>query len=332
MLRRNGNLREISYRDALKEALREEMLRDPTVFLIGEDIGRYWGGAFKVTKGLAEEFGEERVRDTPISESAIIGVSVGAAMTGMRPVAEIMFGDLTTLAMDQIANQAAKIRYMFGGQAKVPLVIRTPFGGGVNIAAHHSQCLEAWFMHVPGLQVAVPSTPYDAKGLLKTAIRNDNPVIFCEHKLLYPIVGPVPEEDYTIPFGVADLKREGTDVTIIATLYMVHKSLNAAEALQKEGINVEVVDPRTLVPLDKETILNSVKKTGRVVIVTEDCKTAGVSAEIAAIIAEEALDYLDAPIKRVTTPDVPIPFSPPLEQYVIPDEKRIVKAVKEVVY
>jgi len=325
-------LREISYRDALKEALREEMLRDPTVFLIGEDIGRYWGGAFKVTKGLAEEFGEERVRDTPISESAIIGVSVGAAMTGMRPVAEIMFGDLTTLAMDQIANQAAKIRYMFGGQAKVPLVIRTPFGGGVNIAAHHSQCLEAWFMHVPGLQVAVPSTPYDAKGLLKTAIRNDNPVVFCEHKLLYPIVGPVPEEDYTIPFGVADLKREGTDVTIIATLYMVHKSLNAAEALQKEGINVEVVDPRTLVPLDKETILNSVKKTGRVVIVTEDCKTAGVSAEIAAIIAEEALDYLDAPIKRVTTPDVPIPFSPPLEQYVIPDEKRIVKAVKEVVY
>ena len=331
-LRRNGNLREISYRDALKEALREEMLRDPTVFLIGEDIGRYWGGAFKVTKGLAEEFGEERVRDTPISESAIIGVSVGAAMTGMRPVAEIMFGDLTTLAMDQIANQAAKIRYMFGGQAKVPLVIRTPFGGGVNIAAHHSQCLEAWFMHVPGLQVAVPSTPYDAKGLLKTAIRNDNPVIFCEHKLLYPIVGPVPEEDYTVPFGVADLKREGTDATIIATLYMVHKSLNAAEALQKEGINVEVVDPRTLVPLDKETILNSVKKTGRVVIVTEDCKTAGVSGEIAAIIAEEALDYLDAPIKRVTTPDVPIPFSPPLEQYVIPDEKRIIKAVKEVVY
>ncbi len=325
-------MREISYRDALKEALREEMLRDPTVFLIGEDIGRYWGGAFKVTKGLAEEFGEERVRDTPISESAIIGVSVGAAMTGMRPVAEIMFGALTTLALDQIANQAAKIRYMFGGQAKGPLVIRTPFGGGVNIAAHHSQCLEAWFMHVPGLQVAVPSTPYDAKGLLKTAIRNDNPVVFCEHKLLYPIVGPVPEEDYTVPFGVADLKREGTDVTIIATLYMVHKSLNAAEALQKEGINVEVVDPRTLVPLDKETILNSVKKTGRVVIVTEDCKTAGVSAEIAAIIAEEALDYLDAPIKRLTTPDVPIPFSPPLEQYVIPDEKRIVKAVKEVVY
>ena len=325
-------MREISYRDALREALREEMLRDSTVFLIGEDIGRYWGGAFKVTKGLAEEFGDDRGRDTPISESAIIGVSVGAAMTGMRPVAEIMFGDLTTLAMDQIANQAAKIRYMFGGQAKVPLVIRTPFGGGVNIAAHHSQCLEAWFMHVPGLQVAVPSTPYDAKGLLKTAIRNDNPVIFCEHKLLYPIIGPVPEEEYTLPFGVADIKREGTDVTIVATLYMVHKSLNTAENLQKEGINAEVVDPRTLIPLDKKTIINSIKKTGRVVVVTEDCKTAGVSAEITAVIAEEALDYLDAPIKRVAMPDVPIPFSPSLEQYVIPDEKQILKAVKEVVY
>jgi len=325
-------MREISYRDALREALREEMQRDPTVFLLGEDIGRYWGGAFKVTKGLAEEFGDERVRDTPISESAIVGAAVGAAITGMRPVAEIMFGDLTTLAMDQIVNQAAKIRYMFGGQAKVPLVIRTPFGGGVNIAAHHSQCLEALFMHVPGLQVAVPSTPYDAKGLLKTAIRNDNPVIFCEHKLLYPITGPVPDEEYTLPFGVADIKREGNDVTVVATLYMVHKALKAAEELEKDGISVEIVDPRTLVPLDKETIINSVKKTGRVVIVTEDCKTAGVSAEIAAVIAEEALDYLDAPIKRVANPDVPIPFSPPLESFVIPDEKRIIEAVKEVIY
>ena len=324
-------MREISYRDALREALREEMLRDPTVFLIGEDIGRYWGGAFKVTKGLAEEFGDERVRDTPISENAIIGVAVGAAITGMRPVAEIMFGDLTALAMDQIANQAAKIRYMFGGQAKVPLVIRTPFGGGVNIAAHHSQSLEAWFMHVPGLQVVVASTPYDAKGLLKTAIRNDNPVVFCEHKLLYPLTGPVPEEEYTIPFGVADVKREGTDVTVVATLYMVHKALAAAEILAKEGVSVEVVDPRTLVPLDKETITESVKKTGRVVIVTEDCKTAGVSAELAALIAEEALDYLDAPVKRVTAFDVPIPFSPPLENFVIPDEKRIIKAIKEII-
>jgi len=323
-------MRKITYREALREALREEMRRDSSVFLLGEDIGKYWGGAFKVTEGLAEEFGEERVRDTPISESTIIGAGVGAAITGMRPVAEIMFGDLTALAMDQIANQAAKIRYMFGGQAKCPLVIRTPFGAGVNIASHHSQSLEAWFMHVPGLYVAVPSTPYDAKGLLKSAIRGNNPVMFCEHKLLYPIEGEVPEEEYTIPFGLADVKREGEDVTVVATLYMVHKALEAAKALEREGISVEVVDPRTLTPLDKQTIINSVKKTGRIVIVSEDCKTAGVSAEIAAIIAEEAIDYLDAPIKRVAEPDTPIPFSPPLEQYVIPDEKAIIKTVKEV--
>jgi pyruvate/2-oxoglutarate/acetoin dehydrogenase E1 component len=322
-------MRELTYRDALREALREEMLRDKTVFLIGEDIGRYWGGAFKVTKGLAEEFGDERVRDTPISESAIIGVGVGAAITGMRPVAEIMFGDLSTLAMDQICNQAAKICYMFGGQAKVPLVIRTPFGAGVNVASHHSQSLEAWFMHTPGLLVAVPSTPYDAKGLLKTAIRGNNPVMFFEHKLLYPIRGEVPEEEYMIPFGVADVKLEGEDVTIFATLYMVHKALKVAQELRKQGVSVEVIDPRTLVPLDKQAITESVKKTGRIVIVTEDCKTAGVSAEIAAIVAEEALDYLDAPIKRVAEPDTPIPFSPPLEQYVIPSEKTIIKAVKE---
>ena len=324
-------MRKITYREALREALREEMQRDSTVFLLGEDIGRYWGGAFKVTEGLAEEFGDERVRDTPISESAIIGTAVGAAITGMRPVAEIMFGDLTALAMDQIANQAAKIRYMFGGQASCPLVIRTPFGAGVNIASHHSQSLEAWFMHVPGLYVAVPSTPYDAKGLLKTAIRGNNPVFFCEHKLLYPVEDEVPEEEYTIPFGAADVKREGADVTILATLYMVHKALNAAKQLEKEGIDAEVVDPRTLTPLDKEAIIKSVKKTGRLVIVSEDCKTAGVSAEIAAMVAEEAVDYLDAPIKRVAEPDTPIPFSPPLEQYVIPDEKAIMKAVKKVV-
>jgi pyruvate dehydrogenase E1 component beta subunit len=325
------NVRKITYREALREALREEMQRDSTVFLLGEDIGRYWGGAFKVTEGLAEEFGDERVRDTPISESAIIGTAVGAAITGMRPVAEIMFGDLTALAMDQIANQAAKIRYMFGGQATCPLVIRTPFGAGVNIASHHSQSLEAWFMHVPGLYVAVPSTPYDAKGLLKTAIRGNNPVFFCEHKLLYPVEDEVPEEEYTIPFGAADVKREGADVTIVATLYMVHKALNAAKQLEKEGVDAEVVDPRTLTPLDKQAIIRSVKKTGRLVIVSEDCKTAGVSAEIAAMVAEEAVDYLDAPIKRVAEPDTPIPFSPPLEQYVIPDEKAIMKAVKKVV-
>jgi len=325
-------MRRITYRDALREALREEMLRDKTVFVLGEDVGRYWEGAFRVTKGLAVEFGDERVRDTPISESAIIGVAAGAAITGMRPVAEIMFGDLSALAMDQIANQVAKMRYMFGGQAKVPVVIRTPFGAGVNIASHHSQSLEAWFMHVPGLKIAMPSTPYDAKGLLKTAIRGDDPVMFFEHKLLYPVEGEISQEEYTIPFGVADVKREGEDVTIVATLYMVHKALSAAEILAKEGIDVEVVDPRTLVPLDKQAIVDSVRKTGRIAIVTEDCKTAGVSAEIAAVVAEEALDYLDAPIKRVAEPDTPIPFSPPLEQFVIPNEKSIIKAVKEIVY
>ena len=323
-------MRKVTYREALREALREEMRRDPTVFLLGEDIGKFWGGAFKVTEGLAEEFGDERVRDTPISESAIIGTGVGAAITGMRPVAEIMFGDLTALAMDQIANQAAKICYMFGGQAKCPLVIRTPFGAGVNIASHHSQSLEAWFMHVPGLFVAMPSTPYDAKGLLKTAIRGNNPVFFCEHKLLYPVEGEVPEEEYTIPFGVADVKREGSDVSVVATSYMVHKALRTAEALQKEGLSVEVIDPRTLTPLDRQAIVKSVKKTGRIVIVSEDCRTAGVAAEIAAVVAEEALDYLDAPVKRVCELDTPIPFSPPLEQYVIPDEKRIAKAIKDV--
>lgn len=324
-------VKEITYRDALREALREEMRRDPTVFLLGEDIGRFWGGAFKVTNGLAEEFGDERVRDTPISESTIIGAAVGAAITGMRPIAEIMFGDLTALAMDQIANQAAKIRYMFGGQAKASMVIRTPFGGGVNIASHHSQSLEAWFMHVPGLYVAVPSTPYDAKGLLKTAIRSDNPVFFCEHKLLYPLKGMIPEEEYTLPFGKADVKREGKDVTVFATMFMVHQALVAAERLSKENISVEVIDPRTLVPLDKAALLASVRKTGRIVIVSEDCKTAGVSAEIAAVVAEEAIDYLDAPVKRVAEPDTPIPFSPPLEKFVIPDENRIIKAVKEIV-
>ncbi|NIO38623.1 alpha-ketoacid dehydrogenase subunit beta [Candidatus Bathyarchaeota archaeon] len=324
-------MRKIAYRDALREALVEEMRRDTTVFLLGEDIGKYWHGAFKVTKGLAEEFGDERVRDTPISESAIVGAAVGAAITGTRPVAEIMFGDLTTLAMDQIANQAAKIRYMFGGQADVPLVIRTPFGAGVSIAAHHSQSLEAWFMHVPGLHVAVPSTPYDAKGLLKTAIRGRNPVLFCEHKLLYPLEDEVPEEEYTIPFGVGHKKRDGSDVTIVATSYMVHKAVEAAETLKQEGVSVEVVDPRTLVPLDKRMVINSVKKTGRLVIVSEDCKTAGVSAEIAAFVAEEAIDYLDAPIRRVAACDTPIPFSPPLEKYVIPSQKTIVKTVKEIV-
>lgn len=327
-------MRKITYRDALNEALREELRRDERVFLLGEDIGRDWEGAFKVTKGLAAEYGDERVRDTPISENAIAGVAVGAAMTGMRPVAEIMFGDLIALAMDQIVNQAGKIHYMFGGQVNVPMVLRTPFGAGKNIAAHHSSSFEAWFMHSPGLKVAVPSSPYDAKGLLKTAIREENnPVLFFEHKLCYPLDGEVPEEEYLLPFGEADIKRKGEDVTVIATLYMVHKALAAAETLSKEEINAEVIDPRTLVPFDKDTVFNSVKKTGRVVIVTEDCKTGGVGAEITAMIVEDedTFGYLDAPIKRVAAPDTPVPFSPSLEQFYLPSEQTIIESIKELI-
>ena len=322
-------MRELTYVEALNEALREEMRRDETIFVIGEDIGSYWEGAFKVTRGLAKEFGTERVRDTPISESCIVGTAVGAAMTGMRPVAEIMFGDLLTLAMDQIANQAAKIHYMFGGQLRVPVVIRSPFGAGKSIAAHHSQSLEAWFMHTPGLKVAVPSTAYDAKGLLKTAIRDDDPIMFFEHKICYTTKSLIPDEEYFIPFGEADVKREGDDVTIFATFWMVHESLKAAEELSKSGVEVEIIDPRTLVPLDKGAIVESVKKTGRLLIVEEDCKTCGVGAEIAAIVAEEAFDFLESPIKRIAEPDTPIPFSPVLETFVIPDEKAIVKGVEE---
>ena len=325
-------MREISYRDALREALREEMQRDPTVFLLGEDIGRYWGGAFKVTKGLAEEFGDERVRDTPISESAIVGAAVGAAITGMRPVAEIMFGDLTTLAMDQIVNQAAKIRYMFGGQAKVPLVIRTPFGGGVNIAAHHSQCLEALFMHVPGLQVAVPSTPYDAKGLIKSAIREDNPVLFIEYKRLYGETGPVPEEPYYIPLGEADVKRRGSDATIVVTSAMGSRALEAAEKLSEKGIECEIIDPRTLVPLNLDCILESVRKTNRALIVHDAVRRCGIGAEWAALIQEHAFDYLDAPVMRLGGPETPVPYAPNLEEAFMVSVEDIVKTVLELTY
>jgi pyruvate/2-oxoglutarate/acetoin dehydrogenase E1 component len=324
-------MREITVRDAIREALREEMKRDKRVFLMGEDIGKYWQGAFKVTQGLAEEFGDERVRDTPISENTFLGAGIGAAMTGMRPVVEIMFGDLIALAIDQIVNQASKIHYMFGGQVKVPLVIRTPYGAGTQVAAHHSSTYLSWFMHAAGLKVAVASTPYDAKGLLKTAIRGNSPVLFAEHKLVYGIKGNVPEEDYTIPFGQADVKKEGADVTIIGVLYMMSKALNAAKELTSQGINAEVIDPRTLTPFDRKTVGASVRKTGRCVIVSEDCKTAGVTAEIASIVMEEAFDYLDAPIMRVAAPDTPVPFSPVLESSFIPDEKKIVKAVKEIV-
>ena len=322
---------EITYRDALKQGLREEMLRDERVFIMGEDVGRNWGGAFKVTKGLAEEFGDDRVRDTPISENAIAGAAVGAAITGMRPVAEIMFGDLITLAMDQVCNQAAKMRYMFGGQTSVPLVLRSVFGGGKNIASHHSQSLEAWFMHTPGLKIAVPSFAYDVKGLIKTAIRDPDPVMFFEHKLVYDRKEEVPEEEYLIPFGEAKVRREGADVTVWGTFIMVHKALEVAEELARDGISVEVIDPRTLVPLDKKTLIDSVKKTGRLVLVTEETKTGATTAEISALVQEEAFDWLDAPIKRVNAPDTPVPFSPTLEDYFIPDNKRIANAIREIV-
>jgi pyruvate/2-oxoglutarate/acetoin dehydrogenase E1 component len=322
---------EMTYRDALTAGLREEMRRDERVFLIGEDIALNWGGAFKATKGLAEEFGVERVRDTPISENTIVGTAVGAAITGLIPVAEIMFGDLIALAMDQVCNQAAKMRYMFGGQTSVPLVLRTPFGGGKNIASHHSQSLEAWFMHTPGLKVAVPAFASDVKGLIKTAIRDPNPVLFAEHKLVYDKKEEVPDEEYLIPFGQAKIRREGTDVTLWGTFYMLHKALEVAEDLQKEGISVEVIDPRTLVPLDKKTLIDSVKKTGRLVLVTEETRTGATTAEVAAVVQEEAFDWLDAPIKRVNAPDTPVPFSPPLEDYFIPDNKKIAQAIRDIV-
>ncbi len=314
---------------ALNDAHKIEMQRDPNVYVAGEDVGTY-GGIFGVTAGLLDQFGNKRVRDTPITESAIVGTAVGAAVGGLRPVAELMFVDFIGVALDQLYNQAAKMKYMFGGKAKIPMVLRAACGAGIGAAAQHSQCLEAWFMHVPGLKVVMPSTPYDAKGLLITSIRDDNPVVFLEHKMLYGIEGEVPEGEYTIPLGQADIKREGQDVTIVATALMVHNSLAAAEALAAEGISVEVVDPRTLSPLDEDTILDSVRKTHRLVIVHEEVKFAGSGAEIAAIVAEKAFDYLDAPILRVAGPFTPVPFSAPLEQEFIPSPDKIAAAVKKV--
>lgn len=321
----------ITYKEAVRQAMQEEMRRDDTVFLMGEDVGIY-GGAFGVSLGMLEEFGEERVRDTPISEAAISGAAAGAAVTGMRPIAEIMFSDFITIAMDSLVNQAAKMRYMFGGKAKVPMVLRMPGGSGTGAAAQHSQSLENWLVHVPGLKVVMPSTAYDVKGLLKTAIRDDNPVVFIETKTCYNLKDEVPEEEYTIPFGVADVKRQGKDVTILATGVMVSRSLKAAETLAAEGIDVEVIDPRTLVPFDKETLVKSVIKTGKLIIVHEACKRGGFGGEVAAEIMEsEAFDYLDAPIKRVAGKNVPIPYCMELEKSAVPQVDDIVKAVREIV-
>jgi pyruvate/2-oxoglutarate/acetoin dehydrogenase E1 component len=319
-------MRKITFSQALNEALQEEMRRDERVIVLGEDINLPWGGAFRVTAGLVEEFGPKRVRTTPISEAAIAGGAVGAALVGCRPVAEIMYLDFIPIAMDQIVNQAAKVRYMSGGQATVPVVFRTQGGGGRSNAAQHSQSLEAWFVHVPGLKVVSPSTPYDAKGLLKSCIRDDNPVIFIEHKLLYFTSGEVPEEDYTIPLQKAAIRREGEHITIVSYSNMALKCLEAAKRLEERGIHAEVIDLRTLSPLDMETVLGSVRKTHRLLVVHEACRTGGLGGEIAAQVAESAFDELDAPVGRVGSLDSPMPYSPALENMVIPTPDRIVSA------
>lgn len=322
---------EITYVEAIRSALREEMRRDERVFIIGEDIGRY-GGAFGVTTGMLDEFGDKRIIETPISEPSIIGAAVGAAVVGMRPIAEIMFMDFTLLTLDQIGNQAAKMHYMFGGKATVPMVIRMPSGSGTGAAAQHSQSLETLLMHLPGLKVVTPSTPYDAKGLLLTAIRDLNPVCFIEHKLLYKTKGEVPEGEYTIPFGVADIKREGTDLTIVSNGIMVRKALAVAERLAQEGINVEIIDPRTLVPLNSETIINSVIKTGKLLVIHEACETAGWAGEIMAVISSSrAFDYLDAPMRRLTGKNVPIPYNRVLERAAVPQEEDIEREIRAIV-
>jgi pyruvate dehydrogenase E1 component beta subunit len=324
-------MREITYLEAIREALTQEMERDERVFIIGEDVGVY-GGAFGVTLGMVEKFGEERVIDTPISELGIAGAITGAALHGMRPVGEIMFMDFTTLAAEQLVNQAAKIRFMFGGRATVPFVLRTPAGSGTGAAAQHSQSLENWYVHIPGLKVVMPSDPYDVKGLLLSSIRDENPVIFVEHKLLYKTKGHVPEDSYTIPLSEAEVKREGKDLTIVATSIMVQRSLEAAERLAEEGISVEVVDPRTLKPLDEETIIRSVMKTGKVLLVHEACRTGGYGGELAAVIAgSEAFDYLDAPILRLAGRDMPIPYNRNLEFRTIPQVDDIAEAARNLV-
>jgi pyruvate/2-oxoglutarate/acetoin dehydrogenase E1 component len=318
----------MTFAQALNHAHKLEMQRDANIYVAGEDVGVY-GGIFGVTGGLLDQFGDKRVRDTPITESAIVGTAVGAAAAGLRPVIELMFVDFIGVALDQLYNQAAKMKYMFGGKAKLPITLRTTCGAGMGAAAQHSQCLEAWFMHIPGLKVVMPSTPYDAKGLLISAIRDDNPVVFIEHKMLYGTQGEVPEDSYVVPLGKADIKREGKDTTVVATAMMVGRALSAAEKLAADGISLEVVDPRTLSPLDEETILNSVKKTHRLLIVHEEVKFAGSGAEIAAMVAEKAFDYLDAPIVRVGAPFTPVPFSPALEQEFIPSEEKIIQAAKK---
>jgi len=322
-------MREITFSQALREALIEEMDRDPNIILLGEDIGVY-GGVFKVTDGLLDRFGPDRVWETPISEAGFIGAAVGLAMTGKHPMAELMFVDFAWVASDQIFNQAAKMRYMSGGRVKVPLVIRTQQGGGRGNAAQHSQSMETIFTHIPGLKIVIPSTPYDAKGLLKSAFREENPVVFIEHKLLYGTKGPVPEAEYTIPLGRADIKRAGEDVTLVSLSRTVLHSLEAAERVAKDGISVEVIDLRGTVPLDIDPVLESVRKTGRLVVAHESHRRLGIGAEITALVQEQAFDYLDAPIERVGAMDIPIPYSQPLEEVALPGPDHIAEAVKKI--
>ncbi len=319
----NGT-REITFAQAINEAIAEEMRRDDRVFIMGEDVAEA-GTPFKVLLGLVEEFGPERVLDTPISEPGFTGIGVGLAMTGMRPIVDIMFGDFLGLVMDQMFNQAAKIHYMSGGKLKVPMVLRTTMGATRRSAAQHSQSLHAWMSHIPGLKVVVPSTPYDVKGLYKTAVRDDNPVIIFEDKMQYAVKGPVPEEEYTIPFGVADIKREGTDITLVATSSMVYVALEAANILATSGVEAEVIDPRTTSPLDREALVNSAKKTSRAIVIDEGYNHFGTTAELAATIADGAFYYLDAPVKRLGAMDVPIPFSPALEDLTVPTPEKVVK-------
>jgi pyruvate/2-oxoglutarate/acetoin dehydrogenase E1 component len=322
-------MRKITYREALREAMRQEMRVDDSIIMIGEDIGRY-GGAYKVTQGLFEEFGPERVIDTPIAETGITGAALGAALAGLRPIAEIMYIDFSFLCMDQIFNQIAKIRYMSGGNAVVPVVIRTQMGRKGSGAAHHSQCLEAIYAHIPGIKVVTPATPYDAKGLLISSIRDNDPIVFIENSGLYGSEGEVPKEPYTIPIGKAEIKRKGEDITVVAVSKSVIDSLEAAQELANEGISVEVIDPRTIKPLDSATILESIEKTHRLLITHEACKTGGFGAEIAAIVAEEGLYSLDAPVKRIAAHDTPIPFAPKMEEYVFPNKNDVIVGIREV--
>jgi pyruvate/2-oxoglutarate/acetoin dehydrogenase E1 component len=319
--------RELTFGQAIREALAEEMRRDQTVCILGEDVAEA-GTPFKVLAGLVEEFGKDRVLDTPISEAGFTGLAVGAAMTGLRPIVDIMFGDFITLTMDQMVNQAAKVHYMSGGKWKVPMVMRTTLGATRRSAAQHSQSLHAWFSHIPGLKVVLPSTPYDAKGLLKTAIRDENPVVFFEDKMMYKLKGHVPSEEYTIPLGVADIKREGDDITLVATSSMVQVALGAATLLEQAWIGAEVVDPRTTWPLDEKTLVESAKKTSRVIVLDEGYERYGVTAEIASVIAEGAFYDLDAPVKRMGAMQVPIPFSPPLEDVTVPTDRTVFEAAR----